>query len=98
MGLFSVTGLNDINPTFSLGSPLFNRIVISLSPKYYSGKHFTIQTYESRKAMPKDGEIYVQEYRLNGKKLTDPHISFADVVKGGKLQIKMGKEPVDSYE
>ena len=48
--------------------------------------------------MPKDDEIYVQEYRLNGKKLTDPHISFADVVKGGKLQIKMGKEPVDSYK
>ncbi|MBO6058690.1 MAG: glycoside hydrolase family 92 protein, partial [Bacteroidaceae bacterium] len=98
IGLFDVTGLNATNPTFSLGSPIFNRIVIRLSDKYYSGKNFVIQTYESRKNMPKDGEIYVQEYRLNGKKLTDPHISFADVVKGGKLQIKMGKEPVDSYK
>ena len=56
-----------------------------LSDKYYSGKRFTIKTYESLKNMPKDDEIYVQEYRLNGKKITDPHIPFANVVKGGKL-------------
>lgn len=37
-----------------------------LSDKYYSGKRFTIKTYESFKNMPKDDEIYVQEYRLNG--------------------------------
>ena len=29
--------------------------------------------------------------------LTDPHIPFADVIKGGKLKIKMGREPVDKY-
>ena len=97
MGLFSVTGLNDINPTFSLGSPIFNRISIRLSPKYYSGKHFIIKTYDTTKNMPKEDEIYVQEYLLNGKKLTDPHISFADVVKGGELKIKLGSEPVDKY-
>ena len=97
IGLFSVSGLNDIKPAFSLGSPLFNRITIHLSDKYYSGKNFTITTYESLKAMPKDGEIYVQEYRLNGKKVTDPHIYFSDVVKGGKLIIKMGKQPKDKY-
>jgi predicted alpha-1,2-mannosidase len=97
IGLFDVTGLNAINPTFSLGSPIFNRISIRLSPKYYSGKHFIIKTYDSPKEWPEDDEIYVQEYRLNGKKLTDPHISFADVVKGGELKIKLGKEPVDKY-
>ncbi len=48
-------------------------------------------------ALPKDDEIYVREYRLNGKKVTDPHIPFADVVKGGKLEIKMGAEPVETY-
>ena len=68
-----------------------------LSDKYYSGKRFTIKTYESLKNMPKDDEIYVQEYRLNGKKITDPHIPFADVVKGGKLKIRMGSVPVDKY-
>ena len=97
MGLFSVTGLNEIAPVFSLGSPLFPRITINLSEKYYSGRRFTITSYERFKALPKDDEIYVQEYRLNGKKLTDPHIPFADVVKGGRLKIKMGTEPVDQY-
>ena len=35
--------------------------------------------------------------RLNGRKLNDPHISFEDVVKGGKLKIKLGASPVDKY-
>jgi predicted alpha-1,2-mannosidase len=92
MGLFSVTGLNDINPTFGLGSPLFERIKIKLSDKYYSGKYFVISTEGQADDAP-----YVQEYRLNGKKLTAPHISFADVVNGGALKIKLGSNPVDKY-
>ncbi len=92
IGLFSVTGLNDINPTFALGSPLFGRISIKLSDKYYSGKHFIITTEAHDDQSP-----YVQEYLLNGKKLSQPRISFADVVKGGKLLIKLGPNPVDEY-
>lgn len=92
IGLFSVTGLNDINPTFALGSPLFGRISIKLSDKYYSGKHFIITTEAQDDQSP-----YVQEYLLNGKKLSQPRISFTDVVKGGKLQIKLGPNPVDEY-
>ena len=92
IGLFSVTGLNDINPTFALGSPLFGRISIKLSDKYYSGKHFIITTEAHDDQSP-----YVQEYLLNGKKLSQPRISFADVVKGGKLKIKLGPNPVDEY-
>ena len=92
IGLFSVTGLNDINPTFALGSPLFGRISIKLSDKYYSGKRFIITTEAHDDQSP-----YVQEYMLNGKKLSQPRISFADVVKGGKLKIKLGPNPVDEY-
>jgi predicted alpha-1,2-mannosidase len=92
IGLFSVTGLNDLHPTFSLGSPLFGRISIRLSDKYYSGKRFVITTEGNADDAP-----YVQEYRLNGRKLNDPHISFEDVVKGGKLKIKLGASPVDKY-
>jgi putative alpha-1,2-mannosidase len=92
IGLFSVTGLNDLHPTFSLGSPLFGRISIRLSDKYYSGKRFVITTEGNADDVP-----YVQEYRLNGRKLSDPHISFEDVVKGGKLKIKFGASPVDKY-
>ena len=87
-----MTGLNDINPTFALGSPLFGRISIKLSDKYYSGKRFIITTEAHDDQSP-----YVQEYLLNGKKLSQPRISFADVVKGGKLKIKLGPNPVDKY-
>ena len=97
MGLFSVTGLNDINPTFSLGSCLFDRVRISLNPKYYPGRYFHITTGGSKPSEYNPEDIYIQEYRLNGKKLTDPHISFADVVKGGTLKIKLGSKPVDKY-
>jgi putative alpha-1,2-mannosidase len=75
-----------------LGSPLFERIKIKLSDKYYSGKYFVISTEGQADDAP-----YVQEYRLNGKKLTAPHISFADVVNGGALKIKLGSNPVDKY-
>lgn len=44
MGLFDVAGLNALTPTFSLGSCLFDRVTVRLSPKYYSGKKFTIET------------------------------------------------------
>ena len=97
IGLFSVTGLNDIDPTFSLGSCLFDRVTIRLNQKYYPGKYFHITTGGSAPGKHTPEDIYIQEYRLNGKKLTDPHISFADVVKGGELKIKLGSKPVDKY-
>ena len=92
IGLFSITGLNDLQPTFGLGSPLFGRVAIHLSPKYYSGKTFVITTQGYDQQAP-----YVQEYRLNGKRLSHPRISFSDVVKGGRLDIQLGTQPVDRY-
>ena len=92
IGLFDITGLNAINPSFAIGSPLFDKISIKLSPKYYSGGTFTITTEGNSDDTP-----YVQEYRLNGRTLSDPHIPFADVVKGGELTMKMGSAPVDEY-
>lgn len=92
IGLFDVTGLNSINPSFSLGSPLFDKVTIKLSDKYYSGKTFTISTIGNSNATP-----FVQQYKLNGKQLSDQHIPFADVVKGGTLEMMMGANPVDKY-
>ena len=92
IGLFDVTGLNAINPTFSLGSCLFDKVTIKLSDKYYSGKTFTITTVGNGAETP-----YVQEFCLNGDRLSDPHVLFSDVVKGGELEMKMGAAPVDQY-
>ena len=39
MGLFDVKGLTEINPSFGIASPLFDRITITLNNKYYSGSN-----------------------------------------------------------
>lgn len=87
IGLFDVTGLNATNPRFSIGSPLFGKVTIKLSDKYYSGKDFVITTKGNSNETP-----YVKEFKFNGDVLNDHHIPFADVVKGGKLELTMGAE------
>ena len=92
MGLFDVKGLTDSQPSFGLGAPLFDKITIQLNPKYYSGKEFVIQVKGNTR---ENG--YVQQYRLNGKMLHEPRLSFAAFSGGGVLEIEMGDRPKDSY-
>jgi alpha-1,2-mannosidase, putative len=93
IGLFDVKGLTEQEPQFGLGSPLFDKVTIELSPQYWKGKRFVIETKQNS-----DENIYVEEIKLNGKKLSTPFVSFADVVKGGKLVLQMGAKPTDSYK
>jgi predicted alpha-1,2-mannosidase len=92
IGLFDVKGLTEQGPTFGLGSPLFDRVTIELNQQYYKGKQFVIETKQNSPA-----NIYISEMALNGKKLQRPFVSFADVVKGGKLLLAMSSLPKDSY-
>jgi predicted alpha-1,2-mannosidase len=92
IGLFDVKGLTDVQPNFGIGSPLFDRVTIQLNNKYYSGKQFIIETTGNS-----DANIYIQSMQLNGKKLGRPFISLADITKGGKLTLRMGSTPVNSY-
>ncbi len=92
MGLFDVKGLTETEPSFGIGSPLFNKITIQLSPKYYKGKQFVIEARNNSKT-----NIYVQSLTLNGKKLTQPFIPFKSVTNGGTLILEMGNQPKDSY-
>lgn len=92
MGLFDVKGLTDAEPSFALGSPLFDKITIRLHPDYYKGKEFVIETNCNT------GENnYVQQYRLNGRPLTDTRIPFAAIAAGGRLEMEMGNTPKDKY-
>ena len=88
IGLFDVAGLNSAEPSFSLGSTLFDKVTIHLNPEYYPGRTFTISADGNS-----DGTPYVREFILNGKALPDPHVSFADVVNGGELTMKMCEGP-----
>jgi putative alpha-1,2-mannosidase len=92
IGLFDVKGLTDENPSFALGAPLFDKVTIRLSDKYYSGKEFVITTSGNEK-----GTSYVQQYSLNGQQLHEPRIPFSEIVKGGRLDIQMGNSPKDNY-
>ncbi len=88
LGLFEMDGGCSADPEFDLGSPLFSKAVVTLSDGYYGGGTFTINAIGNSKE-----NIYIQEARLNGKKLTSPKLKFRDVVKGGELTLIMGPEP-----
>lgn len=92
LGMFDVAGLGNINPTFSLGSPQFDKITIKLDPTYYKGKEFVIETKNNSKV-----NKYVQSYILNGEKLRGLRIPFHTVTSGGKLEIEMSNIPNDKY-
>lgn len=92
MGLFDMKGLADREPSFALGSPLFDKITIRLNPAYYDGKEFVIETKNNKAENP-----YVQQYSLNGRTLTDTRIPFAAITAGGRLEMEMGSTPKDTY-
>lgn len=92
MGLFDVKGLTDLNPSFEIGSPLFDKITIQLNDTYYPGKEFVIKTINNSKA-----NQYIRSMKLDGKELSDTHIPFADIVRGGELEINLNDQPKDRY-
>lgn len=92
IGMFDVAGLGEVNPSFALGSPQFDKITIKLDQKYYKGKEFVIETHNNSK-----DNVYAKKYILNGKPVTGLTIPFSTVTSGGKLEVEMGNEPKDQY-
>ena len=88
MGLFSVNGGTTPEPFYEIGSPIFDKVTIQLNPDYYPGGQFKI---EARKNS--ESNFYVQSARLNGEALDKVWITHDELVKGGTLQLKMGKKP-----
>ena len=88
MGLFDVQGGACYNPTFQIGSPMFDRIEIKLNSKYAKGKTFVIETENNGK-----DSYYVQSAELNGKPLDNCWLYRRDFFKGGVLKLKMGQTP-----
>lgn len=88
IGLFDVKGLASLDPVYSVGSTLFDKVTIQLNNKYYPGDEFVIEAANNSKE-----NIYVDEFRLNGKLLTKPMVKFKDVISGGKLSVHMKTAP-----
>jgi len=87
IGLFDVKGLTEPEPSFQIGSPLFDKITIRLPQEVRKGE-FVIETENNSKQ-----NVYVQSATLDGVENTSLKVPFADVVKGGILRLQMGAEP-----
>lgn len=92
IGLFSVNGGSDINPSYEITSPVFDEITIKLDGDYYPGREFRIITHNNSAE-----NCYITKATLNGKEHNSfllPHEQFA---KGGVLELWLGPEPVKSW-
>jgi len=84
IGLFDVKGLTAPSPSFQIGSPLFDKVTINVPGR----KAFVITAENNSKQ-----NIYVQSAMLNGKPDEGLRVPFADLVKGGTLELKMAATP-----
>ena len=88
IGLYDVQGGAGREPTYQIGSPIFDRVTIHLDPRYYPGRQFVIEAGNNSKQHP-----YIQAATLNGKRLTKPWFNHRELVEGGSLILEMGTEP-----
>jgi predicted alpha-1,2-mannosidase len=88
MGLFQTNGGASVKPFYEIGSPIFRKITIHLDPDYYPGKTFVIRA----RKVSADNQ-YIQTASLNGENLSKPWFYHDQLVKGGKLVLKMGDQP-----
>ena len=91
IGLFDVKGLTDVNPSFQVSSPLFDKVTIAL-PKALSRKPFVIETANNSKT-----NVYLQEAKLNGKDMKKLSIPLQDIAKGGTIKMKVDAKPSEKW-
>ncbi len=85
--MFSAMGFYPVAPgsgDYSLGSPLVRNARLNLE----NGKTFTVAAVNQS-----DKNVYVEKVLLNGKLLTQPVLTHADILKGGKLTFYMSAKP-----
>lgn len=88
VGLFEMDGGCRIHPVYEIAAPLYSKITLHLSPRYYGGKTFVIEASEASQA-----NCYIQSATLNGKPWNQWWISWQDVAQGGKLVLEVGPTP-----
>ena len=88
LGLFQTDGGCSTEPVYEIASPIFEKVTIHLDEKYGRGKAFTIEAENVSRH-----NKYVQSAVLNGKPLTSFKFPAKELLKGGKLILKMGNKP-----
>ncbi|RZJ89674.1 MAG: glycoside hydrolase family 92 protein [Chryseobacterium sp.] len=91
IGLFDIKGLTDVNPSFQIGSPLFDKITIKqLGEK--RDKTFVIDVKNNSKT-----NIYLQEVKLKETNLDKLSIDLQEIKKGGFLKMKVDATPSNTW-
>lgn len=95
--VWSAIGLYPVNPAngiYVIGSPLVQKAVIHLDPKYYKGGTFTIIVHSNTQYVPAQRmDTYIQSATLNGQPLNHPWITQDEIANGGTLELEMGIMP-----
>ncbi len=89
MGFYPVAPGQNI---YSIGSPLFNKIIIHPDEKYNNIKKFTIEALDNS-----PDNKYIQSASLNGIPLNKPYFGHAEIKNGGTLVLQMGPEPNEKW-
>lgn len=92
IGLFSINGGSDIDPSYDITSPVFDKITIALDPAYYPGGKFTIVTHDNS---PEN--CYIQRAALNGIPLDSFRLPHDSLTAGGTLELWLGPSPNKSW-
>ncbi|MCF2518472.1 GH92 family glycosyl hydrolase [Dyadobacter sp. CY351] len=88
LGLFDVKGFTDQRPVIELGSPLFDKVTVTLG----NGKTLVIETKNNGK-----DHVYVQSARFNGAALDNCWLYRDELMKGGTLSFVMGDKPNEQW-
>lgn len=85
--IFSMMGFYPDCPgdaSYTLTTPVFDKVTITLDPKYYGKKELVIEAQH-----PTDSAKYIRSMTLGGKKLDKFRISHHDLVNGGILKMML---------
>jgi len=85
--IFTAMGFYPVNPAsaeYMIGSPLFRHMTLKLP----NGRRFEISAANNSAE-----NVYVQSATLQGKPLTIPIVTYAQIEAGGKLEFAMGPQP-----
>ena len=86
--ILAAMGIHPINPgdnIYQITSPVFNEVVVKLDSNYYSGKEFKVIANNNS-----SDNIYIQEIKLNGKKIDRYWLTHEEITSGGTLELEMG--------
>ena len=88
MGLFQFDGGAGQDSAYDITAPVFDKVTIHLSPKYYGGKTVTVTTTNQAA-----GNVYIQSAQWNAKAHNSCLLKHSTLIQGGSLELELGPHP-----